>query len=330
MAYESEKRGKPLFFYDKMKHMTKISLRNVNKIYKNTKAVQNFNLEICQGEFLVIVGPSGCGKSTLLKMIADIEHPDSGTIESEFQNISMVFQDSLLFPHMNVFENIAFGIKNQNQYSASFVCEKVESIASVLGLSSILKQKASTLSGGQSQKVSLARALVQENSLILMDEPCAHLDEVSKVKIQDECLRIHRQFHPTIVYVTHDQKEAMKMASRLVVMNDGKILQSGSCQQIYQHPYNTFVARFFGNPPMNIFMLDSDLVGVRPEDIVEDKDSSIRVKVISSEYAGREYIASIQYGEQILHMIDWKDRTGQQISVRFKNIHRSLQDNENK
>ena len=310
--------------------MTKISLKNVNKMYENKMVIQNFNLEISQGEFLVIVGPSGCGKSTLLKMIADIESPDSGTIVREFQNISMVFQDSLLFPHMNVFENISLGIKNQNQYSDSVICKKVESIADILGLSSILRQKANTLSGGQSQKVSLARALVQENPFILMDEPCAHLDEVTKVKIQDECLRIHRQLHPTIVYVTHDQKEAMKMASRLVVMNDGKIQQVGSCCQIYQNPANVFVARFFGNPPMNVFILDSEIVGVRPEDIIEDELSAIQVKVISSEYAGKEYISTVQYGGQTLHMIDLKDRTGQQISVRFKNIHRSLQDDENK
>ena len=321
MAYESEKRGKPLFFYDKMRHMAQIILENVQKKYKNTIAVQDFTLQIQKSDFVVIVGPSGCGKTTLLKLIAGIETCDQGTIQHPEGNVSMVFQDAKLFDHMSVYENIEFGLKNKKESR-----QQVEKIATMLGLQMILDQKAKTLSGGQSQKVSLARALVQNNSCILMDEPCCHLDEISKTKIQDECLKIHEQLKPTILYVTHDQKEAMKMADLLVVMNEGKIQQIGTPQEIYQHPANVFVAQFFGIPAMNLIETENEIIGIRAEDIVIDETSSKKGRVQKAEYTGKEYILTVQYENHQLKMLDFIDRTGQEISTDFKKIHHFKKD----
>lgn len=318
MAYESEKRGKPLFFYDKINDMAQIILKNVQKKYKDICAIQDFNLEINASDFVVVVGPSGCGKTTLLKLIGGIETCDQGEIINHNENISMVFQDAKLFPHMSVYENIELGIQYKDKKESK---KRVEKIAKMLGLESILEQKAKTLSGGQSQKVSLARALAKESSCILMDEPCCHLDEISRLKIQDECLKIHEQLKPTIIYVSHDQKEAMKMAEYLVVMNEGKIQQMGTPQEIYQHPANLFVARFFGIPTMNFIERENEIWGIRPEDVVYDETSDQQAKVIGCEYTGKEYILTLWYQNQEMKMFDCMDRRGEEICIRFKNIH---------
>ena len=280
-----------------------MKLVNVKKTYENgICAVKNFSLDIQPQDFIVLVGPSGCGKTTVLKMIAKIIKQDEGTID--VADASMVFQFPALFGHMSVLENILIGKKDENQ---------AMQIAKIMGITSLLNQKANTLSGGQSQKVALARALMKDSPLILMDEPCSHLDEKSKEFIQNEILQIHKKLKNTILYVTHDQKEAMKMASRLVVMKEGEIQQIGSPQEVYMHPANEFVAHFFG---MNVF----ENKAIHVEDVIFKEESNEKAFVVSSQFQGKEYMATIQYKGNILKMIDTTDRSGQTIGIELRNI----------
>ena len=280
-----------------------MKLENVSKTYKNKiEAVKDFTLNINPEEFLVIVGPSGCGKTTLLKLIAGLEKPTTGTMD--IHNAAMVFQMPNLFGHMSVLENILIG-KNDEQ--------RAKEMAEIVGITSLLEQKASTLSGGQSQKVALARAFMKECDLVLMDEPCAHLDEKSKEMIQNEILRMHRKLRRTILYVTHDQKEAMKMATRIIVMNQGEIQQIGTAKEIYCQPANEFVACFFG---MNVF----NHKAVRMEDIHVCENSENKAHVVSSQFQGKEYISTIEWNNHVLKMMDTEDRSGQTISITMENI----------
>ena len=241
--------------------MATLDLININKIYDNgVQAVFDFNLHIEDKEFIVFVGPSGCGKSTTLRMIAGLEDISSGElyIDGELmndvapkdRNIAMVFQSYALYPHMTVYDNMAFGLKLR-KFPKEEIKEKVEAAAEILGLTAYLDRKPKALSGGQRQRVALGRAIVRNAKVFLMDEPLSNLDAKLRVTMRSEIIKLHANLQATTIYVTHDQIEAMTMASRIVVMKDGYIQQVGAPKTIYDNPENIFVAGFIGTPPMN-------------------------------------------------------------------------------
>ena len=247
-----------------------ISLKHINKIYDNyVQAVFDFNLDIKEKEFIVLVGPSGCGKSTTLRMISGLEEITSGDlfINGELandltpkeRNIAMVFQSYALYPHMTVYENMAFGLMI-NKYPKDEIDKRVKHAAKVLQLEDYLNRKPDALSGGQCQRVALGRAIVRNSKIFLLDEPLSNLDAKLRVAMRSEIVKLHNNLGATSVYVTHDQTEAMTMATRIVVMNKGYVQQIGTPSEIYDHPNNIFVATFIGSPAMNII-----------DGVVEDK-----------------------------------------------------------
>ena len=240
-----------------------ISLHHINKIYPNhVQAVFDFNLDIKKHEFIVLVGPSGCGKSTTLRMVAGLEDITSGDlfIDGIYANqlppkdrdIGMVFQSYALYPHMTVYENMAFGLKI-NHVAKDEIEKRVLRAADILQIRDYLNRKPSALSGGQCQRVALGRAIVRDAKVFLMDEPLSNLDAKLRVQMRSEIVKLHKALDTTTIYVTHDQTEAMTMASRIVVMNKGYIQQIGTPSEIYNNPANVFVATFVGSPAMNIF-----------------------------------------------------------------------------
>ena len=246
-----------------------ISLKNINKVYPNGfHAVYDFNLEIKQKEFIVFVGPSGCGKSTTLRMIAGLEDITAGDlyIDQVYSNnltpkdrdIAMVFQNYALYPHMSVYDNMAFGLKMRH-YSKEDIDERVRKAADILDLTNLLDRKPRQLSGGQMQRVALGRAIVRDAKIFLMDEPLSNLDAKLRVKMRSEIIKLHQLLQTTSIYVTHDQVEAMTMATRIVVMSKGFVQQIGTPEDIYAHPANKFVASFIGTPAMNIYQGHYDI-----------------------------------------------------------------------
>src|SRR5271156_1897954 len=225
-------------------------------------AVKNINLHIENGEFMVLVGPSGCGKSTTLRMVAGLEKITSGTIsiggrvvnelEPKDRGIAMVFQNYALYPHMTLFNNMAFGLQLAKK-KKDFINEIVGRTAKALGLDHMLERKPSALSGGQRQRVALGRAIVRSPIVFLFDEPLSNLDAKMRVQMRSEISKLHAQLGNTMIYVTHDQVEAMTMGDRICVMRDGNIMQVAAPLDLYNHPDNLFVAGFIGSPPMNFF-----------------------------------------------------------------------------
>lgn len=249
--------------------MTGLSLVNIRKEYeKGVVSVQDFNLEIRDKEFLVLVGPSGCGKSTTLRMIAGLEDITDGDlfigdkrvndVSPKDRDIAMVFQNYALYPHMTVYENMAFSLKLRKMKKDE-IKARVANAAKILGLEDYLNRKPKALSGGQRQRVALGRAIVRDAKVFLMDEPLSNLDAKLRVQMRAEIQKLHRRLQTTTVYVTHDQTEAMTMATRLVVMKDGFIQQVGTPKEVYDFPENMFVGGFIGSPSMNF--LHGKLVG---------------------------------------------------------------------
>jgi multiple sugar transport system ATP-binding protein len=242
--------------------MAGIVFNQVTKAFGDAIAVRDFSLEVADGEFLVLVGPSGCGKSTTLRMLAGLDEITSGTISiggrevnsvpAKDRDIAMVFQTYALYPHMSVFDNMAFGLKLRG-IPRSDIQTRVQQAAALLGIEDLLKRKPGQLSGGQRQRVALGRAIVREPAAFLLDEPLSNLDAKLRVQTRAEISRLHQRLGTTFVYVTHDQVEAMTMATRIAVMNEGVLQQVGSPQQLYDHPANVFVAGFIGSPAMNFF-----------------------------------------------------------------------------
>lgn len=242
--------------------MAKIELKNIYKKYDNSDhyTVKDINFEIDEKEFLVLVGPSGCGKSTMLRMIAGLESISDGDliingkrvndVEPKNRDIAMVFQNYALYPHMTVFDNMAFGLKIK-KLSKKDITPKVHEAAEILGLADLLNRKPKELSGGQRQRVALGRAIVKQSSICLMDEPLSNLDAKLRVQMRAEITKLHRKMNTTTIYVTHDQTEAMTMASRIVILKDGIIQQIGTPKEVYRKPNNIFVASFIGSPGMN-------------------------------------------------------------------------------
>jgi multiple sugar transport system ATP-binding protein len=241
--------------------MASITLTGVEKHYGSVRVVHGIDLTIAQEEFVVLVGPSGCGKSTTLRMIAGLEEITGGTIRigdrvvndlpPRKRNISMVFQNYALYPHMNVRDNLGFGLKIAGQPPA-VIAERVAEAAEILGLTPLLERTPAELSGGQRQRVAMGRAIVRHPDAFLFDEPLSNLDAKLRGQMRAEIKKLHQKVRTTVVYVTHDQVEAMTLADRIVVMRDGRIEQVGTPMEVFHHPANTFVATFIGSPPMNL------------------------------------------------------------------------------
>ncbi len=243
--------------------MARVRLVGVEKVYPNGHvAARGLDLDIADGEFMVLVGPSGCGKSTALRMIAGLETPTAGqvfigerdvtAVPPQDRDIAMVFQSYALYPHMTVRENLAFGLRMRGA-AAPAIAERVRAVAQALGLDAVLERKPSQLSGGQRQRVALGRAMVRDPQVFLFDEPLSNLDAKLRVETRAELARLHRRLQATIVYVTHDQEEALTLGGRVTVMRDGLIEQVGPPMEVYRRPASIFVGGFVGSPAMNFF-----------------------------------------------------------------------------
>ncbi|MGV3491568.1 MAG: ABC transporter ATP-binding protein [Devosia sp.] len=240
--------------------MAALSLRNVKKNFEALEVIRTVDLEIAKGEFVVFVGPSGCGKSTLLRMIAGLDAVTSGEIaidgqvvndvEPSRRGIAMVFQSYALYPHKTVFDNMAFGLRIERRPKAE-IAERVHAAAKTLHIEELLQRKPGQLSGGQRQRVAIGRAIVRQPKVFLFDEPLSNLDAALRVDMRMELAKLHRELGATMIYVTHDQTEAMTLADRIVVMNGGVVQQVGSPLDLYERPANKFVAGFIGSPRMN-------------------------------------------------------------------------------
>ena len=272
--------------------MAKVSLHNIKKVYgKDVVAVHDFNLEIDDKEFIVLVGPSGCGKSTTLRMVAGLEEISSGElyIGEELVNelapkdrdIAMVFQNYAFYPHMTVYENMAFALKLRKEKKAD-IDKKVREAAEILGITDYLKRKPKELSGGQRQRVAIGRAIVREPRVFLMDEPLSNLDAKLRNQMRAEIMKLRQKINTTFLYVTHDQTEAMTLGDRIVIMKDGFIQQIGTPQEVFNHPKNLFVAGFIGSPQMNF--LDGNLIRNGKQYVLEVLNTSI---VLPDGIAGR-------------------------------------------
>jgi multiple sugar transport system ATP-binding protein len=290
--------------------MGSIVLKNVTKSFGETEVIPPLDLEIVEGEFVVFVGPSGCGKSTLLRLIAGLEDVTSGTIEIDGQDatmlapakrgLAMVFQSYALYPHMTVRKNIAFPLKMAGEEKAE-IERRVDEAAKVLNLTDYLDRRPGQLSGGQRQRVAIGRAIVRHPAAFLFDEPLSNLDAALRVNMRLEITELHQKLATTMVYVTHDQVEAMTMADKIVVLNAGRIEQVGSPMELYRKPRNLFVAGFIGSPKMNFITGDvaskyeAETIGVRPEHLELSSEKGLwEGQVGVSEHLGSDTFLHIQ------------------------------------
>jgi len=242
--------------------MSGVKLQGIYKRYGAVQVVHGIDLDVAEKEFVVLVGPSGCGKSTTLRMIAGLEEISDGTVDiygrvvnriaPKDRDVAMVFQNYALYPHLNVADNMAFGLRIRKMPKAE-IATTIADVAEILGLTDYLDRRPADLSGGQRQRVAMGRAIVRHPKVFLFDEPLSNLDAKLRTQMRAEIKRLHNRLGVTSVYVTHDQVEAMTLADRIVVMNDGRIEQVGTPMELFNHPVNTFVAGFLGSPPMNQF-----------------------------------------------------------------------------
>ena len=342
--------------------MSFLDLKNVTKIYPNgTKAVHETSLSVDEGEFMVFVGPSGCGKSTLLRMVAGLEDITEGDINLDGQlinevdpserDVAMVFQNYALYPHMNVYNNLAYGLKNRG-IDKETIEQKVNDAAKLLQIEEYLQRKPKALSGGQRQRVAIGRAIVRDQKAFLFDEPLSNLDAELRVTMRKELSALHEKIGGTMIYVTHDQVEAMTLADQIVVLNNGYVAQAGAPLDLYNNPSDIFVAGFIGSPKMNFikvnaidksgsFNLVSDALnlqtnhknlqnntpyslGIRPEhiEVCEQQNSDLKVHVDFTEQLGSETYFYCQ-GEGIKQLIvhhtgQYKINKGEELYLRFK------------
>ncbi len=319
--------------------MAQVKLSDINKFYGQLQALTDVSLDIPHGAFVVFVGPSGCGKSTLLRSIAGLEGIDSGTIEIDEKDVtdlepadrdlSMVFQSYALYPHMTVRANMEFGMK-VNRIAPEERAKRVEEAAKILQLSDLLDRKPSQLSGGQRQRVAIGRSIVKNPKVFLFDEPLSNLDAKLRVQMRIELEALHKELGATMIYVTHDQVEAMTMADQIVVLNGGKVEQVGAPMDLYHRPATEFVASFIGSPAMNIAPVASRLgqtvgaggkaasVGIRPEHIrVEDAGLPVTIRV-KERLGGESYLYTVdEDAAQIVVKTDGEDSfsTGETIHL---------------
>jgi multiple sugar transport system ATP-binding protein len=289
--------------------MAPVTFETVEKVYPDgTRAVAGLDLEIADGEFMVLVGPSGCGKTTALRMVAGLEEITAGTIrigdrvvnglEPRKRDVAMVFQNYALYPNMTVYENIAFGLRMRKVEKAK-IRERVDQMARVLGLSDLLGRRPGQLSGGQRQRVAMGRAIVRDPSVFLMDEPLSNLDAKLRVQMRGEIARIQGELNATTIYVTHDQVEAMTMGSRVAVLRRGELLQVASPRDLYERPTNLFVASFIGSPSMNLVEAridrrDGGLVCVVAGQTLPIPESILTVRPRLGDYVGRTVALGIR------------------------------------
>ncbi|MGB2951739.1 ABC transporter ATP-binding protein [Rhodococcus sp. BGS-1C] len=277
--------------------MSRINITSVSKKFGDTHAIADLTLDIADGEFMVLLGPSGCGKSTLLRMVAGLTQPSTGRIMLDRtditsapprqRNLAMVFQSYALYPHLTVAKNIAFPLRTQKK-SRKSIAESVSSVATMLGLTELLGRRPAELSGGQRQRVALARAMVREPGAFLMDEPLSNLDAKLRSATRSELIELHRKLGTTFLYVTHDQVEAMTMATRIALMNAGRIEQVGTPAELYDTPRSTFVAGFLGAPPMNL--MDADVVHRGHELYAEATDFSAALGIANQSVVDRRAV----------------------------------------
>jgi sn-glycerol 3-phosphate transport system ATP-binding protein len=311
--------------------MSEIVLQQVAKYYGAVRAVDGISFRAAAGKFLVLLGPSGCGKSTVLRLVAGLEDVTRGKIfiggrdvtrlDPDKRRISMVFQSYALFPHLSVAENIVFGLKVRRTPQPERD-QRLARVAGLVGLTEQLARKPSQLSGGQRQRVALARAIVAENRICLMDEPLSNLDAQLRHGMRVEIRALQQRLGMTVVYVTHDQVEAMSMADRVILMREGRIEQEGSPEELYARPASVFAARFIGTPAMNLVALADGaqgavirgapgapvlagrgagrVLGVRPEHIELVTQGGVPGSVSSAEYHGADSILTVQVGEESL------------------------------
>jgi multiple sugar transport system ATP-binding protein len=339
--------------------MAGVKIKNFTKKFGDVTAVENISLDIKDREFLVLLGPSGCGKSTILRSIAGLEEPSEGEIyiEDKLVNdvppkdrgIAMVFQSYAIYPHMTVRENMAFPLKMKKMKKEE-IEERVDQAAKVLNMGKLLDRKPKELSGGQRQRVALGRAIVRNPKAFLMDEPLSNLDAKLRTYMRAELKKLHERIKTTIIYVTHDQVEAMTMASRISLLNDGVLQQLGTPDEIYNNPSNTFVGGFIGTPPMNFVAgeiednnfvckdfsyalparLKTDvkkvMLGIRPEDIEVRDDGEIDGEAYVIEPLGSETLLSVKTGENTFMVKtkpDLEVKVGDKLSLSLndKKIH---------
>ncbi len=344
--------------------MAEVVLQGLTKQFGETLAVNRVYLQIQDQELVVLVGPSGCGKTTTLRLIAGLEEADSGEIfiggrsvlqvPPKDRDIAMVFQNYALYPHMNVSQNMAFGLKMRRVPRAE-IQRRVQEAAELLGIEDLLTRKPSQLSGGQRQRVAVGRAIVRDPQVFLLDEPLSNLDAKLRLVMRAELIKLHRRLQATMVYVTHDQVEAMTMGDRIAVMHEGKIQQFAEPREIYSAPANRFVAQFIGNPPMNLLegklvaeeqatyfqadqfrllipstrarrlhdRLDRQItLGVRPEHLQllapSSSETGIDVTVVLSQLLGAETIVELDYGGgRVLARVDNQQQFEAQQSLRI-------------
>ena len=303
--------------------MASIILQNISKWFSSNQVIKNVDLNIKDGEFIVFVGPSGCGKSTLLRIISGLEDLNEGTVLIDDldvtdkipydRGLSMVFQSYALYPHMNVFDNIGFSLKTSG-VNSDILKTKVGEVAKILQLEDLLHRLPKQLSGGQKQRVAIGRAIIRKPKAFLFDEPLSNLDAALRVEMRLEISKLHKELGVTTIYVTHDQVEAMTLADKIVVLNEGKIIQIGSPHKLYNYPKNLFVAEFIGTPKMNILncikkeghiYLDKNKktnikttkeniskLGIRPDNIEICK---FEKNILSGHIKFYEYLGSEQY-----------------------------------
>lgn len=299
--------------------MAGITFRHVRKTYPvNNTVISDLNLEIQDGEFVVLVGPSGCGKSTTLRMIAGLEEITDGEVyigdklindvAPEDRNIAMVFQNYALYPHMSVYKNMAFGLMLRKMPKQE-IRRRIDEVAEILGIKPYLHRKPKALSGGQRQRVALGRAMVRNPSVFLLDEPLSDLDATLRTGMRAEISRLHKNLKTTFVYVTHDQIEAMTMGDRIVVMKDGMIQQNDAPKMLYYYPCNLFVAGFIGSPQMNF--IDARITQKRDYFVAEIQEHSIQLPTRMNEailpYVDKTVVLGIR--PENVHLSNQKDQT---------------------
>ncbi|MDP5033289.1 ABC transporter ATP-binding protein, partial [Paraglaciecola sp.] len=318
--------------------MSEIELINIKKQYQQTEIVKGIDIKVEQGEFAVIVGPSGCGKSTLLRMIAGLEDISSGElriggqvvnhVSPDKRGIAMVFQSYALYPHMTVADNIGFALSLKKVDKAE-ISKRVKEAAEMLELTPLLHRKPAELSGGQRQRVAIGRAIVKRPEVILFDEPLSNLDAKLRVQMRAELMRLHREFGSTVVYVTHDQVEAMTMAQKIIVLNEGKVAQVGKPMELYLQPENQFVAQFIGIPKMNLlegnidgrtFTLNNGEQIELPGDFARHTKAQLGIRpehLEVSDKAGPWHVFLVERlgVETFLHL---RDHNNQQVVVRLE------------
>jgi len=325
--------------------MANVTIRGVRKSYGDVQVMHGVDLDIDDGEFVVFVGPSGCGKSTLLRMIAGLEDISDGTVSigdrvvndvaPSKREVAMVFQTYALYPHMTVYKNMAFGLK-QAKTPQDEIDRRVRAAAEVLQITDYLERSPRNLSGGQRQRVAIGRAIVRDPEVFLFDEPLSNLDASLRVQTRLEIARLHRRLGSTMIYVTHDQVEAMTLADKIVVLRDGRVEQVGSPIDLYERPANSFVAQFIGSPKMNFFsntdalggtglpstVSDASLIGIRPEhlEVCETKDALFAGKIELIEQLGEYALVHMvtSNGTEFIAKTDKPPSVGVDGSLRFK------------